>query len=77
MGVKCNGYGEWAWSIYMPKWPPPLHGSVCCFHGNELPIKQRRVVKYSWEDIFGCILEKLGQPEATIMKTEISANEVC
>ena len=34
-----------------------------------------RVVKCSWEDSFGCILEKLGQPEATITKIEISANE--
>ena len=43
--------------------------------GSELPIKQKRVVKYSWEDSFGCILEKLDQPEATITKIKISANE--
>ena len=30
---------------------------------SELPIKQRRVVKCSWEDSFGCKLEKFGQPE--------------
>ena len=32
-------------------------------------------MKCSWEDSFGCILEKLGQPKATITKIEISANE--
>ena len=46
--------------------------SVLLIHGSELPIKQRRMVKCSWEDSFGCILEKLGQPEATITKIDIS-----
>ena len=32
-------------------------------------------MKCSWEDSFGCILEKLGQPEAAITKIEISAIE--
>ena len=44
-------------------------------HGSELPIKQRRVVNCSWEDSFGCILKKFGQPEATISKIEISDRE--
>ena len=60
---------------HMPKWPPLLWLSVLLIHGSELLIKHRRVVKCSWEDSFGCILEKLGQPEATITKIEISANE--
>ena len=67
--VKCNGRDH----KHMPKWPP-FDGSVSAYSGSELPIKQRRVVKCSWEDI-GCILEKLGQPEATITKIEISASE--
>ena len=45
--------------------------SMLLIHGSELLIKQRRVVKCFWEDSFGCILEKLGQPEATITKKSV------
>ena len=68
---QSNGCGDWAWSINT--WQNGLN--CAAYHGSELPIKQRRAVKCSWEDSLGCILEKLGHLEATITKIEISANE--
>ena len=64
MGV-ANGRGQQAPAKMAATfaWLNVLH-----IYGSESPIKQRRVVKCSWEDSFGCILEKLGQPEATITK---------
>ena len=34
---------------HMPKWPPLAWLSVLLIHGSELAIKQRSVVKCSWE----------------------------
>ena len=57
-------------------WLPTLSAwlSVLIKRGQEI-VKPRTVVKYSWEDTFGSLLDKFDMTEVGIEKVQIAANE--
>ena len=48
--------------------------SILVKRGQDI-VKPRTVMKCSWEEMFGALLDKLDLPETTIEKVHISANE--
>ena len=48
--------------------------SMLVKHGQEI-VKAQTVVKCSWEDTFGLLLEKFDMTEVSTEKVQIAANE--